>query len=172
VRIRPWVFRMLFSSRNSTIRHNHKGANQTMILHLPSNPITGFTLGACLLFAWDPTEAFADISVGQALAIADKAIVRHGVHVPPWVSKVDKVLEDWHLTRASWEKRIRVAAKGRSEEIEARIVEIEKAIKGKDVWLVVYRYPANPAQRVLLTHAIVFLDSKTGDVLEIIHPGE
>ena len=143
-----------------------------MTLHLPSNPITAFTLGACVLLAWDPTEALAKIPEWQAVAIADKAIVRHGVHVPPWVSKLEKDLEDWHRTRASWEKRLRVAAKGPSEVIEARIEKIEKAIKGKDVWLVVYRYPVHPAQRVLLTHAIVFLDSKTGDVLEIIHPGE
>jgi hypothetical protein len=143
-----------------------------MTLHLPSNPLTALILGACFLLALTPTEAFAQISTEQALAIADKAIVRHGVHVPPWVSKVDKVLEDWHLTRASWVKQLRLATKGRSEVIEARIREIENAIKGKNVWLVVYRYPVHPAQRVLLTHAIVFLDSKTGDVLELIHPGE
>jgi hypothetical protein len=143
-----------------------------MTLHLPSNPITAFTLGACFLLAWDPTEAFAEILEGQAYAIADKAMVRHGVHVPPWVSKVEKDLEDWHLTRASWEKRIRAVDKGSSEAIEVRIGKIENAIKGKAVWLVVYRYPEHPAQRILLTHAIVFLDSKTGDVLEIIHPGE
>jgi len=125
-----------------------------------------------LLFAWDPTEAFAKIPEWQASAIADKAMVRHGVHVPPWVSKVEKDLQDWHLTRASWEKRVRVVAKGESEAIETRIGEIEKAIRGKDVWLVVYRYPVHPAQRTLLTHAIVFLDSETGEVLEIIHPGE
>ena len=143
-----------------------------MTLHLPSNPITGFTLGACLLFAWDPTEAFAEILEGQAYAVADKAMVKYRVHVPPWVSKVEKDLEDWHLTRASWEKRIRVVGKGQSEAIKARIGKIENAIKGKDVWLVVYRYPEHSAQRILHTHAIVFLDSKTGDVLEIMHREE
>jgi hypothetical protein len=143
-----------------------------MSLHLPSNPITAFTLGACLLLAWDPTEAFAEISIEQALAIADKAIVRYRVHVPPWVSKVDKNLKDWDLTRASWEKRIIAEGKGPSKYIKAHIGEIENAINGKDVWLVVYRYPVHPAQRILYTHAIVFLDSKTGDVLEIIHPEE
>jgi hypothetical protein len=85
---------------------------------------------------------------------------------------VDKNLEDWNLTRASWEKRIRAASKGRSEDIKARMREIENAIQGKEVWLIVYRYPVHPAQRILHTHAIVFLDSKTGDVLEIIHPEE
>jgi hypothetical protein len=129
-------------------------------------------LGAFLVLAWARTEAFAEIPVWQAVAIADKAIVRYRVQVPPWVSKVDKNLEDWDLTRASWEKRIRAAGKGRSEDIKARIREIENAIKGKDVWLVVYRYPVHPAQRILHTQAIVFLDSKTGDVLEIIHPEE
>src|ERR1051325_46798 len=137
-----------------------------MILRLPSNPITAVTLGACFLFAWEPTEAFAEILERQAYAIADKAIVKHRIHVPPWVSKVEKDLEDWHRTRASWEKQLRVAPKARSEAIEARIGAIEQAIKGKDVWLVVYRYPLHPAQRTLLTHAIVFLDSKTGEGLE------
>ena len=85
---------------------------------------------------------------------------------------MEKNLADWYLTRASWEKRIRAASKGRSEEITARIGEIENALKGKDVWLVVYRYPVHPAQRILHTHAIVFLDSKTGDVLEIIYSEE
>jgi len=143
-----------------------------MILHLPSNPITAFTLGACFLLAWDPTEAFAEILDGQAYAIADKAIVKYRVHVPPWVSKVEKDLEDWHRTRASWEKRIRVVGKGQYQAIQARIGKIENAIKGKDVWLVIYRYPEHSAQRTLHTHAIVFLDSKTGDVLEIMHREE
>jgi hypothetical protein len=143
-----------------------------MPLHFSSNPVTAFTLGACLLFAWDPTEAFAEIPEWQAVAIADKAIDRYRVHVPPWVLKVERDLKDWHLTRASWEKQIRVVAKGRSEVIKGRIGEIEEAIKGKNVWLVVYRYPVHPAQRVLYTHAIVFLDAKTGDVLEIIRPEE
>jgi len=143
-----------------------------MTLHLPSNPITTFILGACFLLALAPTKAFAEILEGQAYAIADKAIVRHGVHVPPWVSKLEKDLEDWHRTRASWEKRLRLESKGRSEAIEARIGKIENAIKGKDVWLVVYRYPEHSAQRISQTHATVILDSKTGDVLEIIHPGE
>jgi hypothetical protein len=129
-------------------------------------------LAACFLLAWDPPKSFAEIREWQAVDIADKAMDRHGVHVPPWVSKVEKDLEDWHRTRASWEKQLRVAPKARSEAIEARIGAIEQAIKGKDVWLVVYRYPLHPAQRTLLTHAIVFLDSKTGEVLEIIHPGE
>ena len=143
-----------------------------MTLHLPSNSITACILGACFLLALALTEAFAEILEGHAYTIADKTIVRHGVHVPPWVSKVEKDLKDWHRTRASWEKRLKLVGKGQSEAITARIGQIEKAIKGKDVWLVVYRYPAHPAQRSLLTHAIVFLDSKTGDVLEIIHPGE
>jgi predicted GH43/DUF377 family glycosyl hydrolase len=125
-----------------------------------------------LLLAWHPTEAFAEILEGQAYAIADKAIVKYRVHVPPWVSKLEKDLEDWHRTRASWERRIRVVGKAQSEAIEARIGKIENAIKGKDVWLVVYRYPEHSAQRTLHTHAIVFLDSKTGDVLEIIHREE
>ena len=143
-----------------------------MTLHSPSNPITAITLGALLVLAWARIEAFAEIPEWQAVAIADKAIVRYRVQVPPWVSKVEKNLEDWHLTRASWEKRIRAATKGRSKDIKARIGEIENAIKGKDVWLVVYRYPVHPAQRILHTHAIVFLDSKTGDVLEIIYSEE
>ena len=143
-----------------------------MTLHSPSNPITAITLGALLVLAWARTEAFAEIPEWQAVAIADKAIVRYRVQVPPWVSKVEKNLEDWHLTRASWEKRIRAASKDRSKDIKARIGEIENAIKGKDVWLVVYRYPVHPAQRILHTHAIVFLDSKTGDVLEIIYSEE
>jgi len=143
-----------------------------MILHSPSNPITAITLGALLVLAWARTEAFAEIPEWQAVAIADKAIVRYRVQVPPWVSKVEKNLEDWDLTRASWEKRIRAATKDRSKDIKARIGEIENAIKGKDVWLVVYRYPVHPAQRILHTHAIVFLDSKTGDVLEIIYSEE
>jgi len=143
-----------------------------MTLHLPSNLITAVTLGACFLLAWDSTEAFAEILEGQAYAIADKAIVKYRIHVPPWVSKVEKDLEDWYRTRASWEKRIRVVGKGQSEAIKARIGKIENAIKGKDVWLVVYRYPEHSAQRISHTHAIVFLDSKTGDVLEIIHREE
>ena len=143
-----------------------------MTLHLPSNPITAFTLGACFLLAWHPTEAFAEILEKQAYAIADKAIVKYHVHVPPWVSKVEKDLKDWHLTLASWEKRIRLVGKGQTEAIKARIGKIENAINGKDVWLVVYRYPDHGAQRTLRTHAIVFLNAKTGDVLEIIHPDE
>ena len=143
-----------------------------MTLHLPSNPITAFILGTCFLLALAPTEAFAEILEGQAYAIADKAIVKYRVHVPPWVSKVEKDLEDWHRTRASWEQRIRVVGKGESEAIKARIGKIENAIKGKDVWLVIYRYPEHSAQRILHTHAIVFLDSKTGDVLDIIHREE
>jgi predicted GH43/DUF377 family glycosyl hydrolase len=143
-----------------------------MPLHFSSNPVTAFTLGACLLFAWDPTEAFAEILEKQAYAIADKAMVKHRVHAPPWVSKVEKDLEDWHRTRASWEKRIRVVGKSQFEAIQARIGKIEYAIKGKDVWLVIYRYPEHSAQRTLHTHAIVFLDSQTGDVLEIIHREE
>jgi len=143
-----------------------------MTIHSPSNPITALTLGACLLLAWDPTEAFAEILEGQAYAIADKAIVKYRVHVPPWVSKLEKDVEDWHRTRASWERRIRLVGKGQSEAITAHIGKIENAIKGKDVWLVVYRYPEHSAERILHTHAIVFLDSKTGDVLEIIHREE
>ena len=125
-----------------------------------------------MLFAWDPTEAFAEILEKQAYAIADKAMVKHRVHAPPWVSKVEKDLEDWHRTRASWEKRIRVVGKSQFEAIQARIGKIEYAIKGKDVWLVIYRYPEHSAQITLHTHAIVFLDSQTGDVLEIIHREE
>ena len=143
-----------------------------MTLHLPSNPIVAFTLAACFLLAWDPPKSFAEIREWQAVDIADKAMDRHGVHVPPWVSKVEKDLEDWHRTRASWEKNIRVVGKGQSEAIKARIGKIENALKGKDVWLVVYRYPEHSAQRISHTHAIVFLDSKTGDVLEIIHREE
>jgi hypothetical protein len=143
-----------------------------MTLHSPSNPITAITLGAFLVIACARTEAFAEIPEWQAVSIADKAIARYQVYVPPWVSKVEKNLADWYLTRASWEKRIKAASKGRSEEIKARIGEIENALKGKDVWLVVYRYPVHPAQRILHTHAIVFLDSKTGDVLEIIYSEE
>ena len=143
-----------------------------MTLHLPSNPITAFILGACFLLAFAPTEAFAEILEKQAYAIADKAIVKYRVHVPPWASKVEKDLADWHRTRASWEKRLRLVGKGHAEAITARIGKIENAIKGKDVWLVVYRYPEHSAQRSHFTHAIVFLDSKTGDVLEIIHREE
>lgn len=124
------------------------------------------------MLAWASTEAFAEIPEWQAVAIADKAIVRYRVQVPPWVSKVEKNLQDWYHTRASWEKRIRMVGKGHSEAIKARIGKIENAIKGKDVWLAVYRYPEHSAQRIHHTHAIVFLDSKTGDVLEIIHREE
>ena len=129
-------------------------------------------LGSYLLLGWSSTEAFAEIPEWQAVDIADKAIVKYRIQVPPWVSKVEKNLEDWYLTRASWEKRIRTAGKGRSEEIKARIGEIENAIRGKVVWLVVYRYPVHPAQRILHTHATVFLDAKTGDVLGITYPEE
>jgi hypothetical protein len=122
-----------------------------------------------LLLVWHPTEAFAEILEGQAYAIADKAIAKYHVHAPPWVSMLEKNLEDWHRTRASLERRIRVVGKAESEAIDARIGKIENAIKGKYVWLVVYRYPEHSAQRNLHTHAIVFLDSKNGDVLEIIH---
>ena len=149
-----------------------EGAKKTMTLHLPSNPITACILGACFLLALAPTEAYAEILEGQAYAIADKAIVKYRVHVPPWISKLEKGLEDWHVTRASWENRLRLVSKGQSEAIEARIGKIENAIKGKDVWLVVYRYPEHSAQRIHHTHAIVFLDSKTGHVLEIIHREE
>jgi hypothetical protein len=143
-----------------------------MTLHLPSNPITAFILGACLLFALAPTEAFSEILEGQAYAIADKAMVKYRVHVPPWASKVEKDLEGWHVTRSSWERRLRLVGKGHAEAITARIGKIENAIKGKDVWLVVYRYPEHSAQMIRHTLAIVFLDSKTGDVLEIIHREE
>ena len=145
----------------------------TMTLHLPSNPIiTAFILGAYFLLAWAPTGAFAEILEGQAYAIADKTIAKYGVHVPPWRSKVEKDLQEWYLTRASWEKRLRLVGKGHSEAIKARIGKIENAIKGKDVWLIVYRYPEHSAQRILHTHAIVFLDSQNGDVLDIIHREE
>src|ERR1044072_4208956 len=117
-----------------------------MTLHLPSNPIVAFTLAACFLLAWDPPKSFAEIREWQAVDIADKAMDRHGVHVPPWASKGGKDLEGRHRARASCEERLRVAPKARSEAIEARIGVIEQAIKGKDVWLVVYRYPEHSAQ--------------------------
>ena len=144
----------------------------TLTLHLPSNPITGFILGACFLLAWAPTGAFAEILEAQAYAIANKAMVKYRVHVPPWASKVEKDLQEWYLTRSSWERRLRLVGKDHSEAIKARIGKIENAIKGKDVWSIVYRYPGHSAQRTVHTHAIVFLDSRNGDVLEIIHREE
>ena len=66
-----------------------------------------------------------------------------------------------------------LAHRGGSEAlIPARIEEIENAIKGKEVWLVVYRAVVPPGQKVFHTHAIVFLDAKTGDVLPIKHQEE
>ena len=136
------------------------------------NHFITIALAICLLLVWSSTEALAEISDEQALAIADKAIAKFRIGAPYWTSQLDKNLEDWHKTRASWEKWFSTQGKGRTADTKARIDEIENAIKGKEVWLVVYRAVVPQGRKVFHTHAIVFLDAKTGDVLDIKHQEE
>lgn len=118
------------------------------------------------------TQALAEITDKQALAIADKAVLKFGIGAPYWTSQLEKTLDDWYRTRASWEKWFRTQGKERTDDAKARIAEIEDALEGKKVWSVVYRAVVPPGQLIFHTHAIVFLDANTGDVLEIINQEE
>jgi hypothetical protein len=134
-------------------------------------PLPTIALGIFCVFSW-PTKALAAITDQQASAIADKAILKFGIGPPYWTSQLEKSPDDWYRTRASWEKWLSTQGMERSADTKARIEEIENAIKGKEVWLVVYRAVVPPGQKVFHTHAIVFLDAKTGDVLPIKHQEE
>jgi len=134
-------------------------------------PFLSIAVGIFCLLSW-PTKALAAITDQQALAIADKAILKFGIGPPYWTSQLEKSLDDWYRTRASWEKWFIRQPKERTAETKARIDEIESAIGGKEVWLVVYRAAVSPGQWVFHTHAIVFLDAKTGNVLNIINQEE
>jgi hypothetical protein len=90
-----------------------------------------------LLFAWSPTKALAEISDEQALSIADKAIAKFDVDVPPGYP-------DWIRILKAGTKLVPPGRNGSEEKVKevlpdtkARIGEIEGAIQGKQVWLVV-----------------------------------
>jgi hypothetical protein len=125
-----------------------------------------------LILAGTAVHASAEISDQQALDSANKEIVKFHVNPPHWDMHIDKTLQDWRITRDSWENWVNTVAKGRAADTYARIAEIEAAIKGKEVWLVVYKKLVPPGVRVFHTHAVVFLDATSGEVLAIINPEE
>jgi hypothetical protein len=116
--------------------------------------------------------ASAEISDNQALELANKEIVKFYVDLQQWDAHIDKTLQDWRLTRDSWENWVKSFAKGRAAETNARIAEIEAAIKGKEVWLVVYNRKVPPGMRIRHTHAIIFLNAENGEVLAVINQEE
>ena len=119
-----------------------------------------------------PSCAIAELSDQQAIAIANKEMAKFDVDPAGWVIRLDKDSHDWQRTRESWERWIETAGKGRAADTKARIGVIEGAMKGKDIWLVVYNRAIPPGKHVLHNHAIVFLDSRTGKVLSVINPEE
>ncbi len=124
------------------------------------------------MLAGGPLRASGEISDQQALELANKEIVKFYVDPKHWDVHIDKTLQDWKLTRDSWEKWVNTLATGMAAETRARIAEIETAIKGKAVWLVVYNLKVPPGKRILHAHAIVFLDAETGEVLAVVNPEE
>ena len=119
-----------------------------------------------------PACAIAELSDQQAIVIANKEMAKFDVDPARWDVRLEKDRHDWQQTRESWEKWIATEARGRTADTRARIEEIETAMKRKEVWLVVYNRKVPPGQRVRHSHAIVFLDAKTGNILAVINPEE
>lgn len=119
-----------------------------------------------------PYVAQAALSEEKAIELANKEIVKWGVTLSGWESSLDKNRRDWQLTRESWEKWVATVGKGRAIETNARIAELENSMKGREVWSVVYNRKVPPGTKVFHTHAIVFLDATTGDVIAVVNPEE
>ncbi len=129
-------------------------------------------MAGVLLIVQAPYLAYAALAEEQAIALANKEIVKWGVALSDWESMIDKDRRDWQLTRESWEQWVKTVGKGRVAETNARIAEIENSLKGREVWSVVYNRKVPPGTKVFHTHAIVFLDATTGDVIAVVNPEE
>lgn len=129
-------------------------------------------LASALLIILVPYVAHAALSEEQAIVLANKEIVKWGVTLTGWESIVDKDRRDWQLTRESWEEWVKTIGKGRTEETNARIAEIENSMKGREVWSVVYNRKIPPGAKVFHTHAIVFIDATTGEIIAVVNPEE
>lgn len=119
-----------------------------------------------------PLRAAGEISEPQAIELANKEIVKYYVSSAQWNVSAEKDRHDWRVTREAWEKWVATVARGRAADTHARIEQIEPAIKGKDVWFVTYNRIIPPGQVPRHSHAIVFLDAKTSEILDVIHPEE
>jgi hypothetical protein len=126
-------------------------------------------IASSLLIILTPYVAHAALSEEQAIALANKELVKWRVHLPSWTVELQKSRTEWERKRSSWEE---YTIKTNSTWPKARIAEIEKAMTGKEVWSVVYNRKVPPDAKVFHTHAIVFLDATTGEVLAVINPEE
>lgn len=125
-------------------------------------------MNLCGLFTV-PACAIEKLSDEQAIAIANKEIAKFNVDPSGWKVSLDKSGDEWVRKRRSWEDYLKSTSVTWPRD---RIAEIEMAMKGKDIWLVVYDRLVPPGKRILHTHAIVFLDSKAGNILAVINPEE
>jgi hypothetical protein len=111
----------------------------------------------------------AALSEEQAIALANKALVKWGVDSPSWTVELQKSRTEWEKKRKSWEEYTKNT---NSTWPKARIAEIDEALKGKEIWSVVYNRNTPPGVKAFHPHAIVFLDTTTGEVLAVINPEE
>jgi hypothetical protein len=128
-----------------------------------------FASGILVMLSCAPLFGSSEISDQQALEIAKKEIVKYHVDPRAWTKQIDKSLEEWGRKRRSWEEWMRVT---KVQWPQRRIDEIESAIKGKKVWLVVFDRSLPPEVHSAHDHAIVFLDASSGEVISVIHPEE